>query len=127
MKILLPLAAIAFIALTPAGSVAAQAARMGPFSVQAGTGPNATLQPPAPTDLTVTMNKSIILEHPGGIRRVSVTNPEIAEAVAVSSTELLINGKSPGDTSLILWDSRGPQQLRRPCPVEPLEIGYGSK
>lgn len=53
------------------------------------------------------MNKSIILEHHAGIRRVSITNPEIAEAVAVSSTELLINGKSPGDTSLILWDSRG--------------------
>lgn len=59
------------------------------------------------SELNVTVNKSIILDHAAGIRRVSITNPEIAEAVAVSSVELLINGKTPGDTSLILWDTTG--------------------
>ncbi len=61
----------------------------------------------ADADITVTVNKSIVLDHPGGIRRVSITNPDIAEAVAVSSLELLLNGKSAGDTSLILWDKTG--------------------
>lgn len=68
--------------------------------------PNAAAQPQA-SDVTVTVNKSIILEHPAGIRRVSITNPDIAEAVAVSSVELLVNGKSVGDTTLILWDTKG--------------------
>ena len=61
----------------------------------------------AASDLTVKVNRSIILEHPAGIRRISITNPDIAEAVAVSSAELLINGKSAGGTSLILWDTKG--------------------
>lgn len=58
------------------------------------------------SDLHVTVSQSIILEHRDGIRRVSIANPDIAEAVAVSSTELLINGKSAGDTTLILWDAQ---------------------
>ena len=36
-----------------------------------------------------------------------MANGEIAEAVAVSSNEVLINGKAPGETSLILWDAKG--------------------
>jgi pilus assembly protein CpaC len=58
-------------------------------------------------DVTVPFNKSIVLERPDGIRRISVSNPEIAEAVAVSSTEILLNGKSPGDTNMIVWDPKG--------------------
>jgi pilus assembly protein CpaC len=59
------------------------------------------------SNVTVTVNKSVILEHPVNIRRISISNPEIAEAVAVSSTEVLLNGKSAGDTTLILWDVKG--------------------
>ncbi len=57
--------------------------------------------------LVVSVNKSLILEHPAGIRRISITNGEIAEAVAISSTEVLLNGKSPGETTLMLWDPKG--------------------
>ncbi|MBV8818118.1 MAG: pilus assembly protein N-terminal domain-containing protein [Acidobacteriaceae bacterium] len=56
--------------------------------------------------VSVTVNKSVVLEHAEGIRRLSISSPDIAEAVAVSSTELLLNGKSPGETTLILWDSK---------------------
>jgi pilus assembly protein CpaC len=63
--------------------------------------------PDAPSDLKVTVDRSAIVEHATAIRRLSVANGEIAEAVAVSSTEVLINGKTPGQTSLILWDSKG--------------------
>jgi pilus assembly protein CpaC len=59
------------------------------------------------SEVRVTVSKSIILEHPEGIRRISISNGEIAEAVAVSSTEILLNGKSVGDTTLILWDPKG--------------------
>jgi pilus assembly protein CpaC len=63
--------------------------------------------PDTPSDLKVTVDRSAIVEHATAIRRLSVANGEIAEAVAVSSTEVLINGKTPGQTSLILWDSKG--------------------
>ncbi len=57
--------------------------------------------------LTVTVSKSVVLEHSDGVRRISISNPEIVEAVAVSSTELLLNGKSAGDTTLMMWDTGG--------------------
>jgi pilus assembly protein CpaC len=63
--------------------------------------------PDTPSDLKVTVDRSAIVEHATAIRRLSVANGEIAEAVAVSSTEVLINGKTPGQTSLILWDAKG--------------------
>ncbi len=65
----------------------------------------------APTDLTVGINKSTILQNEAGVKRISVANPELAEAVAVSKTEVLVNGKAPGDTSLILWDVNGQRTM----------------
>lgn len=61
----------------------------------------------SPFTLTLQVNKSMVLERPEGVRRISISNPDIAEAVAVSVTEILINGKSTGDTNLILWDPKG--------------------
>ncbi|MBV8827669.1 MAG: type II and III secretion system protein family protein [Acidobacteriaceae bacterium] len=60
-----------------------------------------------PLAVTVTVSKSVVIEHGTSLKRISVSNPDIAEAVAVSSTEVLINGKSPGDTTLMMWDSAG--------------------
>ena len=57
--------------------------------------------------MKISVNKSLVLEHAAGIRRISISNPEIAEAVAVSSTEVLLNGKAVGETTLLLWDSKG--------------------
>ena len=39
--------------------------------------------------------------------RVAVANPNIADVVVVSKTELVINGKSLGRTTLYVWDSMG--------------------
>jgi pilus assembly protein CpaC len=61
----------------------------------------------APKQVQLRINRSTVIDFKQGFRRVSVTNGEIAEAVAVSSTELLLNGKSGGDTSLIIWDKAG--------------------
>lgn len=71
------------------------------------------LRPPQreATNLTVGLNQSFVLEHAAAVRRISIANGEIADAVAVSPTEILLNGKSPGDTSLIIWDSKGTRSL----------------
>jgi pilus assembly protein CpaC len=53
------------------------------------------------------VDQSAVVDHATAIRRISVANGDIAEAVAVSSREVLVNGKAPGETSLILWDSKG--------------------
>lgn len=56
------------------------------------------------TDLIVGINKSTILQNAAGVKRISIANPDLVEAVAVSKTEVLVNGKAPGVTSLVLWD-----------------------
>jgi pilus assembly protein CpaC len=61
----------------------------------------------ASTDIAVEVNCSSILDRPAGVKRISVANGEIAEAVATSTTEIVINGKAPGDTTLIVWDQTG--------------------
>jgi pilus assembly protein CpaC len=41
------------------------------------------------------------------IDRVSVAAPEVAEAVPVSARTVMINGKAPGETSLVIWLDNG--------------------
>ena len=65
----------------------------------------------APTDLVVGINKSTILQNEAGVKRISIANPDLAEAVAVSKTEVLVNGKAAGDTSLVLWDLNGQRTM----------------
>src|SRR5579875_1458076 len=71
----------------------------------------AAAQHATPSDLSIGVNKSTILENAAGVKRISVANSQVAEAVAVSKTEVLINGKAPGDTSLILWDVKGERTM----------------
>src|ERR1035441_1434128 len=54
--------------------------------------------PQAPGKLMVTVGKSLIIDSPLNIQRVSVANGELIEAVAVNPKEVLLNGKGPGET-----------------------------
>ncbi len=84
------------------------------FSVEAADGPeqaSGSLPKAEPSDLSVLVSKSVVLENPNGVRRILVGNPDIAEALAVSGTEVVVNGKSPGDTTLVLWAANGQRSL----------------
>jgi len=91
---------------TAAGTRDSTAAAPGGQPTEAATG-NAASRAPQPSTIEVEINDSTILQNQAPIRRISVANGDIAEAVAVSPSEVLLNGKKPGTTSLILWDSRG--------------------
>ncbi|HEV3332403.1 MAG TPA: pilus assembly protein N-terminal domain-containing protein [Bryobacteraceae bacterium] len=64
-----------------------------------------------PGKLTVTVGKSLVIDSPINIRRVSVANGDLVEAVAVNPKEVLINGKGAGDTSLVIWQENGTRLL----------------
>lgn len=53
--------------------------------------------------LTVTVGKSLTIDSPLAIKRLSTANGLLVEAVAIGPKEVLINGKLPGETSLIIW------------------------
>ncbi len=61
--------------------------------------------------LVVTVGKSLVLDNAMNIQRISLANGDLAEAVAVNPREVLINGKLPGETSLIIWQQGGPRLL----------------
>jgi pilus assembly protein CpaC len=65
----------------------------------------------APGKLMVTVGKSLIIDSPMKIQRISVANGELIEAVAVNPKEVLINGKAAGETSLIIWQEGGSRLL----------------
>ncbi len=69
-------------------------------------------QPPSGArDLFVTAGKSLVVESPTVIQRVSVADGKIAEAVVITPKEVLINGLAPGETSLVIWQQGGNRLL----------------
>ena len=59
----------------------------------------------------VQSGKSRLIELDRPVRRVSVGEPEVADIILVSPTSILVNGRRPGDTSLILWDQHGVSEV----------------
>jgi pilus assembly protein CpaC len=55
--------------------------------------------------VSVSKGASALLVNPVPIQRFSVGEPTIAEALVLSPTEVLINGKTLGTTTLFLWDN----------------------
>lgn len=55
--------------------------------------------------LSLPRGTSLLLVNPSVVQRWTVGDPAIAEVLVVSPTELLINGKGLGSTSLIIWES----------------------
>lgn len=64
-------------------------------------------QAPMGDEIPLTIGKSIVLDIPDEIQRVALTNDEVADAIAISTREVLINAKTEGVTTLVLWSRSG--------------------
>jgi pilus assembly protein CpaC len=62
-------------------------------------------------ELSVLVGKSLVVDSPVNIQRVSLADGGVAEALVTSPRELLIHGKAPGQTSLIVWQQGGNRLL----------------
>jgi pilus assembly protein CpaC len=62
-------------------------------------------------DLSVAVGKTVLVDCAKPLKRVAIGLGDIAEATAISPTEVMVNGKVPGETSLILWDINGGRQF----------------
>ena len=60
--------------------------------------------------LHLLVGRSLVITSPARIKRVSLADPNIAEAIVVSPTQVLLNGKTPGGVSLLIWDEAGQSQ-----------------
>jgi len=54
---------------------------------------------------------SAVLVNPVEFNRVSIADPDVAEAVVVSPNEVLINGKNLGTTTFVAWDTAGARRI----------------
>src|ERR1700722_9699183 len=54
--------------------------------------------------LRVMVGKSLLINTTERLKRVSVTDPSVADALVVTPTQVLVNGLAPGEVSLLIWD-----------------------
>ena len=74
-----------------------------------GPGPSASAQAPAgeasgAAPLRVMVGKSILINTTERIKRVSVTDSDVADPIVVAPTQILVHGRSAGEVSLLIWD-----------------------
>src|SRR6266403_5741218 len=72
--------------------------------------PTTTTTTPAPSQtvtagaapLRVMVGKSLLINTTERLKRVSVTDPTVADALVVTPTQVLVNGLAPGEVSLLI-------------------------
>ncbi len=70
----------------------------------------ATASVPAPSEATgaaplrVMVGKSLLINTSERLKRVSVTDPGVADVQVVTPTQILVHGRSAGEVSLLIWD-----------------------
>ena len=62
-------------------------------------------------DLTVAVGKSVLVDCAHPIQRIAIGLGDFATASAVTPTEILLDGKAAGETSLIIWEVGGERQF----------------
>jgi pilus assembly protein CpaC len=72
-----------------------------------GMGAGVTPTPTNATTVDLLVGRSTILNVAAPIARVSLTVPDIADAMVTTPNQLLVHGKTPGTISLFVWDRAG--------------------
>ena len=62
-------------------------------------------------ELSLAVGKTVLVDCARPIARVAIGQGDIAEVHATSPTEVMVEGKAPGETSLIIWDIYGGRQF----------------
>src|SRR6266478_2373012 len=116
---------VAVLALFPAGlhgaaqqvPATSEAPRVAPAQVEApapAAVPAPPQQIPAPSEgqaLHILVGKSVVVNVQTPITRVLSSNPAVIETLATSPTEVVVEGRAAGTSSLILWDQTGRSQM----------------
>ncbi len=58
-------------------------------------------------NVNILVGRSTIVDVGAPIARVSLTSPDVADALVTSPAQLLLHGKTPGTISMFIWDKAG--------------------
>lgn len=83
-------------AVGPVGAMAANEGMVYPLS------PSCEAQP-----MSLVVGKSTVVDMPVAIKRASLADPEIADAIVLSPKQIYVTGKHYGSTNLTLWGKDG--------------------
>src|SRR5205814_7255967 len=61
--------------------------------------------------LHVFVGKSVVINLQSPVTRILSSNPAIIDTLATSPTQVVVEGKAAGSSSLILWDASGHSQM----------------
>jgi pilus assembly protein CpaC len=75
-----------------------------PTGTQTTTLPAQSEQPQGSAPLRVMVGKSLLINTTERLKRISVTDDNIAFARVITPTQILVHGRTPGEVSLLIWD-----------------------
>ncbi len=58
-------------------------------------------------ELRVTAGKSVVIDYPTDVARISTSNPDIVDAVAVTTREILLHARALGTSTVVVWSKSG--------------------
>src|SRR5215467_6297499 len=61
--------------------------------------------------LHVFVGKSVVINLQSPVIRILSSNPAVIDTLATSPTQVVVEGKAAGNSSLILWDATGHSQM----------------
>lgn len=62
-------------------------------------------------DLSMTVGKSLVIDYPVEIGRISTSSPEVVDAVPATSKEFLLHGKGHGAATVVVWAKNGARTM----------------
>jgi pilus assembly protein CpaC len=82
-----------------------------PATASAQAAHSQTSRQDATNELSLVVGRSVLLDTAEPVQRVAVGLAEYAEASVISPTEIMLNGKAVGETTLILWEAHGNREF----------------
>jgi pilus assembly protein CpaC len=62
-------------------------------------------------DLSMTVGKSLVIDYPVEIGRISTSSPEVVDAVPATAKEFLLHGKGHGAATVVVWAKNGARTM----------------
>lgn len=62
-------------------------------------------------EIRVPLGRSVVIDYPEDVSRISTSNPEIVDYVPVSTREILLHAKGLGTATLVVWAKSGQRNL----------------
>lgn len=61
----------------------------------------------AAEEIRVTLGRSVVIDYPEDVSRISTSNPEVVDYVPVSTREILLHARGVGSATLVVWAKSG--------------------